>query len=438
MPTEVTMPKMGYDMEEGTILAWHKAEGDNVAKGDILGEIETGKVNIEIEAFDAGTLLKIAVGEGETVPVGTPIAFIGQPGEEVPESADARAEGSTEKDGASAGDGQGSKSAGGPGSSSKSRAETAGIRQDGAPAATAATDGASANGSDGRLRASPLARRVAAEHDLDLSAVSGSGPHGRVVRDDVEAAIASGAGGAVEPTAGAAVPQEAVHEPMSRMRRTIATRLSESWRAAPHIFLTMAIELDEALALRKQVNASLAASGRDTKASVNDLVVKAAAVALRAHPKLNVSWDDGARAMHQRVNVGVAVALEDGLMTVTVPDADTKGLAAIAEDVRDKATRAREGRLTPADMEVPSTFTVSNLGMYGIEDFTAIINPPEAAILAVGAGVPTPVVRDGEVVVRTVLKVTLSADHRVVDGATAAEYLVTLRDLLQNPLSLLV
>lgn len=289
--------------------------------------------------------------------------------------------------------------------------------------------------------ASPLARRIAREHGLSLAGLAGSGPNGRVVRDDVVALLARPAD--VTPAAVAPAPATATaiaagetREALSTIRRTIARRLSESWVAAPHIFVTMPIAMDAALDLRARVNTTLAPTG--VKVSVNDVVVKAVAHALRRHPLVNVSWDDGARVRHARVNIGVAVALDDGLITLTLADADRRPISALAAEITDKAERARAGKLTPDDLATPSTFTVSNLGMYGVEQFTAIINPPEACILAVGAATPTPVVADGQVVVRSVMKVTLSADHRVVDGAAAAEFLATLKETLENPLAMLV
>jgi pyruvate dehydrogenase E2 component (dihydrolipoamide acetyltransferase) len=326
-----------------------------------------------------------------------------------------------------------------------------------APPDAATPPGATPAGANGRRRASPLARRLALAHGVDLAAIPGSGPGGRITRDDVTAFVASRpaplpaappaapaglpAGVPAAPSAPlppssprpAGAPVATAHEPLSRIRQTIARRLTDSWTAAPHIFVTMAIRMDKALALRQQANTALEAAGAG-KVSVNDLIVKACGTALRRHPRINVSYDNGTRVVHGRVNVGVAVALEDGLVTVTVPDADAISLSTIAA----KAGRAREGKLLPEDVAVPSTFTISNLGMYGVEHFTAIINPPEAAILAVGAAVPTPVVEDGAVVVQSVMHVTLSADHRVIDGAAAAAFLVTLRDLLENPLAMLV
>jgi pyruvate dehydrogenase E2 component (dihydrolipoamide acetyltransferase) len=478
MATQVEMPKMGYDMTEGTILSWRKAEGDTVAKGDVLGEIETGKVTIEIEAFNAGILRKILVAAGETVPVGSAIAIIGTADEAielpaatapapsmngsavevataapatstVPAAADAAADAT-----APTASTPSTASAAAPYAPPTAPADAA----DAAASTASAPSAASATTApDARLRASPLARRLAKDHNIPLTAVAGTGPNSRIIRDDVLAAIESSVTApapAIAPTdvattaptstaplpAVAAAPEQAegedIREPLTAMRRTIARRLTESWTAAPHIFLTMPIQMDAALALRKQINTTLEASG--VKVSVNDLIVKAAARALRVHPRVNVSWDDGTRIVHTRVNIGVAVALDDGLITLTVPDADLRPLSAIAAELVDKAGRARAGKLQPADLATPSSFTVTNLGMYGIEDFTAIINPPEAAILAIGAAAPTPVVEDGAVVVRTLMRVTLSADHRVVDGAAAAEFLVTLKGLLEQPLGMLV
>ena len=464
MATEVVMPKMGYDMEEGTILRWAKHEGDAVAKGEVLGEIETGKVNIEIEAFDAGVLRRILVAEGQTVPVGTPIAVIGT-ADEVLDLPAAPVAAST------------AAAASVPPAAGASAADNAPVADptlvpDSAPVShsapvadntPAADNAASAPPTttlpEGRLRASPLARRLAVERGVDLRTVPGTGPGGRVLRDDVLGATARAAAApspvasavsapapvipaAVIPAAVTPAPARAAApvledrlEALSGIRRTVARRLSESWTAAPHIFVTVPVHMDAALALRKDLNAVLEARGGG-KVSVNDLVVKAAALALRAHPRLNVSWEEGQRRVHGRVSIGVAVALEDGLITVTVPDADQLPLSAIAADVGAKAERARAGKLQPQDLNTPSTFTISNLGGYGVEQFTAIINPPEAAILAVGAAAPEAVVIDGQVAVRNVMRVTLSADHRVVDGATAAEWLKTFRSILEQPLQL--
>lgn len=447
MATEVVMPKMGYDMEEGTILRWAKHEGDTVAKGEVLGEIETGKVNIEIEAFDAGVLRRILVAEGQTVPVGTPIAVIGTADEvlEAPEAAapSGPAAPATVPPPAAASGPAAPAAAPDPAAPVAVEASTLQPRSPTAVTASVSADGPAPGG---RLRASPLARRLAGERGVDLGTVHGSGPGGRVLRDDVLHAAAAPAPTPSATASGAAVPvpvRGAVAAPiledrleaLSGIRRTIARRLTESWTTAPHIFVTVAVQMDAALALRKDLNAVLEARGGG-KVSVNDLVVKAAALALRAHPRLNVSWEDGQRRIHGRVSIGVAVALEDGLITVTVPDADRQTLSVIAADVAAKAERARAGKLLPEDLNTPSSFTISNLGGYGVEQFTAIINPPEAAILAVGAAAPEAVVVDGQVAVRSVMRVTLSADHRAVDGATAAEWLKTFRNLLEQPLQL--
>jgi pyruvate dehydrogenase E2 component (dihydrolipoamide acetyltransferase) len=461
MASEVVMPKMGYDMTEGTVLSWSKQPGEPVAKGDVLGEIETGKVNIEIEAFDEGLFGAALVPAGTTVPVGTPIAIIVAQGEEVPEHylsgaaaapaapAAEPAAPASDADGAAAAAPAAAESAPAAAESAAAPAtnHVATVAAEAATAPAPAVKEAGAPGPDGRVRASPLARRMAGEAGLDLATVSGSGPAGRVVRDDVVAAVALRGAAAPEaapapvtapallPAAGPAAEPERV--PLSRMRQTIARRLSESWSAAPHIFVTMPIDMGAALKLREELNATLAATGGG-KLSVNDLVVKAAAKALRLEPRLNASWADGARLQHPRVHVGVAVALEDGLITLTVPDADTQPLGVLSAHLAAASERARQGKLTPEDVATPSTFTVSNLGMYGIEEFTAILNPPEAGILAVGAALPTPVARDSGVEVAPIMKVTLSADHRVVDGATAAQFLVQLRQLLEHPLSLLL
>lgn len=451
MATEVVMPKMGYDMEEGTILRWAKHEGDTVAKGEVLGEIETGKVNIEIEAFDAGVLRRILVAEGQTVPVGTPIAVIGTADEVLAAPAAPAASrpvvpATVSPPAAAAGPAAPATgpAAAAPVSAAPTAVEASAL-QAGAPTLpTTSSTNTSAPGE--RLRASPLARRLAGERGVDLGTVHGSGPGGRVLRDDVLhaaaapapslPAAASGATAAIPARGAPPVPvMEDRVEALSGIRRTIARRLTESWTTAPHIFVTVAVQMDAALALRKDLNAVLEARGGG-KVSVNDLVVKAAALALRAQPRLNVSWEDGQRRIHGRVSIGVAVALEDGLITVTMPDADRRPLSAIAAEVAAKADRARAGKLLPEDLNTPSSFTISNLGGYGVEQFTAIINPPEAAILAVGAAAPEAVVVDGQVVVRSVMRVTLSADHRVVDGATAAEWLKTFRNLLEQPLQL--
>ncbi|MEO8082615.1 MAG: dihydrolipoamide acetyltransferase family protein [Ardenticatenales bacterium] len=448
MAAEVTMPKMGYDMTEGTVLKWLKAEGDAVAKGDILAEIETGKVNIEMESFDEGVLRKILVGEGATVPVGALIAIIAGADEAITVPAAAAPQAPVPAPSSGASDPSASAQATpdlppgiaepqlGPGALPPPPTNGSVAPAATASSATSTTSAAPSTAASGRLRASPLARRIAADRHVDLASVAGSGPSGRITRDDVLAAAAQPAvAAAARPATKPAAAD--VREPLSRIRTTIAHRLAQSWQAAPHIFVTMAVEMDAALALRTQINAALAATGGG-KVSVNDLVLKAAGKALRAHPLLNVSWDDGARVRHAGIHIGVAVSLDDGLITVTAPDVDVRPLGEIAADVAGKAARAREGKLTSDDMAVASTFTVSNLGMYGVESFTAIINPPEACILAVGGAIATPVARDGEVVIRQIMKCTLSADHRIVDGASAAAFLVTFKQLLEQPLGMLV
>ena len=434
------MPKMGYDMTEGKLLRWLVSEGDAVEAGDVLGEIETGKVDIEIEAFDSGVLRKLLVPEGETVAVGTPIAIIGAADEDIASVASARSSQprpvleeaqAPASGGAAAADGSGALD-GAVASGASGHAGGAAAADESIP-----VDGAM-SGSASRPRSSPLARRLAAERGLRLDSVVGTGPNGRIVRDDVLAAVASREA-AVEPAGSGGVDMAATARPreLTRLRRTIAERLTRSWATAPHIFVTMAVDMTDALALRAEVNEVLAGRGA-TKVTVNDLVLKAVAQALRTHPELNSSWIDDGWVQHERVHLGVAVALEDGLATIVVPNADMLSVAEIAQVVADKSARARAGALSSTDVAAASTFTVSNLGMYGVEEFTAILNPPEAGILAVGAALPEPAVRDGEVVVRTIMRATLSADHRVVDGASAAEFLVSLRQALEKPTSLLL
>ncbi|MFQ5460794.1 MAG: dihydrolipoamide acetyltransferase family protein, partial [Anaerolineae bacterium] len=373
------------------------------------------------------------------VPVGTPIAVIGTADEDIdiPEAPVA---------GAGAGHGE-------PGAAAPAPAEAAPAWAPGAPAPQApGADGRAGPGPapEERVRSSPLARRLAAEAGLDVARLApGSGPRGRVVRDDVVAATADTLSPAQTPSQGALVPgatgahapdqtgaggasgRAARREALSPIRRTIARRLSESWRAAPHIFVRIAVDMDAALALRSQINEVVGETG--PRVSVNDVVVKATARALADEPAMNSSWHDGERVVHGAVNVGVAVALDDGLITITVADADLKTVTEIAREVRGKADRARAGKMTAGDLAVASTFTISNMGMFGIEEFTAILNPPEAGILAVGAAAPEAVVRDGKITVRRVMRLTLAADHRVVDGAVAALFLARLKQLLENP-----
>jgi len=405
--TEVVMPQMGYDMTEGKILRWLKKEGDSVKRGDIIAEIETGKVDIEVEAFASGVLGKIVAQEGETVPVGQVIAVIAAPGEKAPE---VRAEAAMET----------------PPSPllEKTAVEErpAGITE--------------------RVPASPLAKKLAQERGVDLHLIKGTGPSGRITKEDVEAFL----GTKEPPPATMAPPEPQVvvppaqvtpseveyeERPLSRMRQTIARRMAESKRTIPHFEVAVEVDMTEALKLRKAFNETF----EGIKVTVTDLIVKAVAFALRQHPELNASYAGETVRVHTRVNIGIAVAIQDGLVTPVISDCAEKPLKEIAKEAHEKAERAREGRFKPQDV-VQGTFTVSNLGMFDIESFTAIINPPEAAILAVGSVVPKPVVKEGQITVSDRMRVTLSVDHRVADGATAARFLQTFKQLLEQPLPL--
>ncbi|HEX6542619.1 MAG TPA: dihydrolipoamide acetyltransferase family protein [Ktedonobacterales bacterium] len=449
----VVMPKMGDTMEEGKILRWLKHEGDPVQKGDALAEIETDKVNIEAEAFASGVLRKIIAQEGETVPIGGPIALIGAAYEPLPgETPGARPAASR----------QAAPPAQGPANGAKPATPVSATRT---AVAEPTTQPATENG--GRIFISPLARHIAAEHNLDIARIHGTGPSGRIVRDDVQAYLA----GAQAPTAApqapqpqaapaaaqaapaaqpapapvapiapvpAAAPGEEVRaQPLTTMRKTIARRLQQSMQTAPHFYVTVSIETDKLGEMRNSINEYAAGLPNPIKVSYNDLIVKAVAMVLLDMPEVNVSFDGEQLLFKSHINVGIAVALETGLIVPVVRDADKHGVLDIARESRRLTEAARAGKLKPEEFS-GGTFTVSNLGMYGVDEFTAVINPPESAILAVGAIVPTPVVREGQVVVRDIMKVTMSVDHRALDGAIAARFLQELKRLLEQPMGILV
>lgn len=399
---EVIMPKMGDAMTEGKVLRWMKQPGDQVAKGEPIVEIETDKVNVDLEADWDGVLAQVLVGDGETAAVGAPIAFVARPGEKAPQPAAVAPPGA----GAAAGPEVEARAV--------QRGEPAGIAE---PPRDVPTE----------VRASPLARRLAQQQGIPLASIRGTGPKGRITREDVEAFVAASRAAAAAPPP--AVAAAAGEVPLSRMRQAIARRMTDSKQQAPHFYVTASIAMDAALALRQQINDRLDDA---RKVSVNDLIVKAAALALVRHPGLNASYSQAGIRYHSEINVGIAVAMPDGLVVLTVYGPDRKALWQIASESRAVVERARAGRLRPEDL-TGGTFTVSNLGMFGVDAFTAIINPPQAAVLAVGAARPQAVVEDGRVAVATVLQATLSADHRVTDGAEAARYLDELRRLLENP-----
>ncbi|MCC6726844.1 MAG: pyruvate dehydrogenase complex dihydrolipoamide acetyltransferase [Saprospiraceae bacterium] len=425
----IKMPRMSDTMTEGNIVAWHKKEGDKVSPGDLLAEIETDKATMDFESLWEGTLLHIAVKDG-IVPVEGLIAVIGKPGEDW----------QSQLGGGSAAASPAPSANGSPNGQAKT-AETVA-----APAPVSVAESMPA-ASEGRVKASPLAKSIAKETGVDLSALQGSGDGGRIIRKDVEAALS---GGATAPTAApVATPASASaavvapsftasgdayeEKAVSQMRKTIARRLSESKNGAPHFYLTMEINMDKAVEMRPKLN-ELAAP---VKLSFNDIVIKAVSVALRKHPAINSSWLGDKIRYNHHINIGVAVAVEDGLLVPVIKHADMKSLSAINQEVKVSAEKARNKKLQPDEMS-GNTFTISNLGMFGIEEFTGIINPPDACILAVGAIIQKPIVKDGQIVVGNMMKVTLSCDHRVVDGATGSEFLQTLKGILEEPMRLLV
>jgi pyruvate dehydrogenase E2 component (dihydrolipoamide acetyltransferase) len=457
----VVMPKMGDTMEEGKILRWIKHEGDTIQKGDALAEIETEKVNIEAEAFVAGVLRKIVAQEGATVAVGAPIALIGKADEALPGEAAPAAQ-STAKPAAKAGQQASGANSAAPAASSAGTAVAEPLTTP-SPGVNGAS-GAAQNG--GRVFISPLARHIAAEHNLDIAQIAGSGPGGRILRDDVQAYLANPQmmaqaqatpaiqapqaqpapvaepAPAAQPVAVApaptAAPGEEVHaQPLTAMRKTIARRLQQSMQTAPHFYVTVSIETNKLGEVRNSINEYAAGLPNPVKVSYNDLIVKAVALALSSMPEVNVSFDGEQLLFKSRINVGVAVALDTGLIVPVVRDADKRGVLDIARESRRLVEAARAGKLKPDEFS-GGTFTVSNLGMFDVESFTAVINPPESAILAIGSIVPTPVVREGQVVVRDLMKVTLSVDHRALDGAIAARFLQEFKRLLENPMGILV
>jgi len=425
---DVAMPRLSDSMEEGTILKWLKSDGDEVKRGEELVEIETDKANMTYEADQEGVLAIVAQ-EGDTLPVGATIAKVGE---------------------ASAGEEQAEEPAEQPEPARESvpRAEDTAPEREQAPVATAVREAPREEG-NGRVKASPIARRMAQDLGVELSALEGSGPGGRIVKADVEAAAQDG-GAAEQPApepepeqapereapkpvaAGDAGKGETTVEELSRLQQTIARRMAESKATAPEFVITAEVDMDAAVEFRKQLKA---ASGEHPAPSFNDFVVKAAALALREFPRANGAYRDGRFELYSRINVGIAVAGQDALIVPTIFDADRKSLGEISRDARRLAERVRAGAITPPELS-SGTFSVSNLGMFGIKRFNAVLNPPQAAILAVGELTPRPVVRDGEVTVRSIMELTLTCDHRILYGADAAEFLGRIRERLENPLSL--
>jgi pyruvate dehydrogenase E2 component (dihydrolipoamide acetyltransferase) len=418
------MEALSPTMEEGQLVQWLKSEGDEVSNGDILAEIETDKATMELVARGDGVLRKIFVEAGGVAPVGSVIAVIAKGDEDI-SGIEGHSGGGTTTAVADA-----PAEPAGP----KTKAEPAPPARAAVPSAPAKPAAPAATGNGGRVKASPLARRLAEEMGVDLSRVEGSGPGGRVVKRDVEAAKAAGV---PAPSVAAWVPDGAEYEdvPTSQMRKTIAKRLVTSIGPVPTFYLTVDIDMTRLLEARESINAMLEKDG--LKVSINDIVLKAVAGALRRHPECNAQWHEGFVRRFNSVHLGVAVAVEDGLITPVVRDAHAKGIAHIGAEVRELASRARDKKLKPEEY-TGATFSVSNLGMFGIHEFTAIINPPEAGILAVGGVEETPVVVDGQVMVQPRMRITMSCDHRVIDGATGAQFLQTLRSMLEEPTAILL
>ncbi len=410
----VRMPKLSDTMEEGVVAEWHKKVGDEVKSGDVLAEIETDKATMEFESFQDGFLLHIGVAEGETAPVDSVLAVLGDKGEDIEGLLKEAANGA----------------AAAPAEEAAPEPQKEAAPAPVAEAAPAAAAPLAVPSTNGRVKASPLAKSMAAEKGIDLKQIQGTGDGGRIVKRDIENYTPSAYPAAA--SAGA-VGQESFHEEkVSQMRKVIARRLGESKFGAPHFYLTMEIDMANAMASRKAINAAL----EPAKISFNDMVVKAAAVALRKHPAVNASWLGDTIRYNNHVHVGVAVAVDEGLLVPVIRFADSKPMVAINEEVKELAGKARDKKLQPNEME-GNTFTISNLGMFGIEEFTAIINPPDACIMAVGTIVEKPVVKNGQIVVGHTMKVTLSCDHRVVDGAVGSAFLQTFKKYMENPVMML-
>ena len=444
MATKVIMPKLSPTMEEGQISRWLKKEGDKVAMGEPLAEIDTDKATMEMQALANGVLRKIIINDGQSAPLGQLIAIIGEADEDIASllsEASAAPAAAAPKEPAP----QEPEPPPPPAPRAVRPEQPAPQAQAAAAGASNGRQTASAPATSGRMIVSPLAARMAAESGLDLRSVQGSGPGGRIIKRDIEAALSQPKAApatqryprAVEPAhfQPAAIAEASAYrdEPATQIRQTIAKRLVTSLGPVPHFFLTTDIEMDRAAEMRRGINAL----DPDLKISINDVIIKVTAAALMQHPEVNASFQEKFVRYYEHADVGVAVAIEDGLITPVVRAADQKSLSQIAAEVRELAERARSKRLKPEEY-TGATFSISNLGMFGIDEFTAVINPPEGAILAVGAMTPKPVVRDNEIVVRQMMRVTMSCDHRVIDGATGAKFLQTFKKILENPLYLVV
>lgn len=427
MAEVIYMPKLSDTMTEGVVAEWHKKVGDAVKSGELLAEIETDKATMEFESFYDGVLLHIGVEKGKTAPVNALLAIIGEKGEDI-KSLIGSSAGKAEA--APAEEKKEEKKADEPKKEEAKAEEKAPAAVASAPKTT--TPAVSNTSTNGRILASPLAKKLAEEKGVDLSFVTGTGEGGRITKRDVDHYVPYDAPARPAAAPGAAMSESFTDEPVSQMRKTISRRLGESKFTAPHFYLTISLDMDNAIAARKSMN-----SNEGVKVSFNDMVIKAVSMALRKHPAINSSWMGDVIRRNNHVHIGVAVAVEEGLLVPVIRFADSKGLSQIGEEVKVLAQKAKDKKLQPSEWE-GNTFTISNLGMFGIEQFTAIINSPDSCILAVGGISQEPVVKNGQVVPGNIMKVTLSCDHRVVDGATGAAFLQTFKQYMENPVMMLV
>jgi len=431
MAETISMPKLGFDMAEGTLIRWVKNEGENVNKGDVLAEIETDKATVEVESSASGVVRKLLVEEGSVIPVGDPIAVVGSADEKIEDAPTTVAEPKAEKKT----DEGGEELATEP----EKPAIESGKKKDAQPtSAPAPSEQAEPPAQEGPVKASPLAKKIARDNNVDLARLQGTGPGGRVVRKDVEAALSAGQPSKVEGRPPAAQPMPVSREDetiqLTKLRQAIARRMVESTTSVPHFYVTHEYNMDALMALRKQINEYL---GEDEKLSVNDFIIKAVALTLHEFPNLNASFAGDKVIRHGAVNVGVAVAVKGGLLTVVNRNSDQQPLRALSADVKRMVAGAREGKVRPNDIE-GSTFSISNMGMFDVENFAAIINPPEAGIIAVGSARQVPVVENGEIKIGWRMKATISVDHRVSDGAEAAQFMQKLAEFLETPVRMLV
>lgn len=450
MAINITMPRLSDTMEQGTVVKWHVKEGDAINSGDVIADIETDKATMELESFDDGTVASLSIGEGEKINVGESIVILAEDGESKEDAIASVGTSAAPADASSA-------------SASAGQQAVGSDANDASPSSTAVAQPSASTESNDRVFASPLARKIAQEHNIPIGSIQGSGPSGRIIKKDVEQAISTGSAGQSAPAA--AAPQSAApaapmpaplpapgaslesrNVPLNTMREVIAKRLVESKTTIPHYQVTMSARMDSLNNLRAELNEQLATQG--VKLSVNDFIVRACAIAMHQHPFINSSWNPSGPSidLHGHVNIGVAVSLPEekggGLVVATIPNADQIGLRQISSETKRLARKARDKGLAPAELS-GSTFTISNLGMFGVDHFTAIVNPPNAAILAVGRAIDKPFVEydetgEPELVVGSEMSMTISSDHRIIDGAMAASYLKTVKELLESPASLLV